>query len=270
MAKPRLRQELRSCLALTLWKAKASIPGSGKPSTLASASFASATNASQSMEVHGASQKLVRCEILHPRDSHTVSTRFVPLEIFGLWEFLMTRRHGFEVRDPRASLWLDAEEAPESASRRAPVRPGDGDLGVPLFRARRHVHAGVPLLPQCGAVRSGASSWPTIRKKPLGSSPTCASAGGSGSTARSPSSGPTRISPCPAPGAVAGQKPDQGLPPNRRQLPRSAGPAEGSSAQAALPQCCGPIRRSGPKGSGSPSGYLWRKGGKGLHRVHAL
>ena len=62
-----------------------------------------------------ASQKLVRCEIHHPSEPGSQSTRFVPLEIFGLWEFLMVQRHGFEVRDVRASLWLDAEEAPESA-----------------------------------------------------------------------------------------------------------------------------------------------------------
>jgi hypothetical protein len=62
-----------------------------------------------------ASQKLVRCQIRHSRDAGAVSTRYVPLEIFGLWEFLMTQRHGFEVDDPRASLWLDSEEAPESA-----------------------------------------------------------------------------------------------------------------------------------------------------------
>ena len=62
-----------------------------------------------------ASQKLVRCEIHHPGEPGSHSTRFVPLEIFGLWEFLMVQRHGFEIRDARASLWLDAEEAPESA-----------------------------------------------------------------------------------------------------------------------------------------------------------
>ncbi|TMQ70616.1 MAG: hypothetical protein E6K80_07965 [Candidatus Eisenbacteria bacterium] len=61
-----------------------------------------------------ASQKLVRCTIHHPRDPADDSTRYVPLEIFGLWEFLMTQRHGFRVHEARASLWLDAEEAPES------------------------------------------------------------------------------------------------------------------------------------------------------------
>jgi hypothetical protein len=62
-----------------------------------------------------ASQKLVRCDIARSGDRKGLSTRYVPLEIFGLWEYLMTRRHGFEVREARASLWLDSEEAPEAA-----------------------------------------------------------------------------------------------------------------------------------------------------------
>lgn len=62
-----------------------------------------------------ASQKLVRCEVRRGPGADETSIRFVPLEIYGLWEFLMARRHGFEVREARASLWLDSEEAPEAA-----------------------------------------------------------------------------------------------------------------------------------------------------------
>jgi hypothetical protein len=62
-----------------------------------------------------ASQKLVRCEVRSATGENGISIRFVPLEIYGLWEFLMTKRHGFRVHDARASLWLDAEEAPEAA-----------------------------------------------------------------------------------------------------------------------------------------------------------
>lgn len=61
------------------------------------------------------SQKLVRCEIRRPGESTPASPRYVPLEIFGLWEFLMTRKHGFHVDASRASLWLDMEDAPEAA-----------------------------------------------------------------------------------------------------------------------------------------------------------
>lgn len=61
------------------------------------------------------SLKLVRCAI-RPHGSRAAgSTRFVPLEIFGLWEYLMRTRHGFEVLEPRASLWLDMEDSPEAA-----------------------------------------------------------------------------------------------------------------------------------------------------------
>lgn len=62
-----------------------------------------------------ASQKLVRCEVRRGEDDVEPQVRFVPLEIFGLWEYLMSRRHGFQVEAARASLWLDAEETPESA-----------------------------------------------------------------------------------------------------------------------------------------------------------
>jgi hypothetical protein len=62
-----------------------------------------------------ASQKLVRCQI-RPRGSEREgSARFIPLEIFGLWEYLMTHKHEFDVIAPRASLWLDMEDSPETA-----------------------------------------------------------------------------------------------------------------------------------------------------------
>jgi len=61
------------------------------------------------------SQKLVRCDIGRPGESGAGSARYVPLEIFGLWEYLMTSKHGFAVTTPRASLWLDMEDAPEAA-----------------------------------------------------------------------------------------------------------------------------------------------------------
>ena len=60
------------------------------------------------------SQKLVRCE-LRRRDTGKSQIRFVPLEIFGLWEHLMTTKHEFEVSQPRASLWLDMEDSPDAA-----------------------------------------------------------------------------------------------------------------------------------------------------------
>ena len=62
-----------------------------------------------------ASQKLVRCEIRRRGASVAGSPRFIPLEIFGLWEYLMSSKHDFEVVNPRASLWLDMEDSPETA-----------------------------------------------------------------------------------------------------------------------------------------------------------
>lgn len=62
-----------------------------------------------------ASQKVVRCLIRRRGGDAPASVRFVPLEIFGLWEYLMDTKHGFDVSEPRASLWLDMEDAPEAA-----------------------------------------------------------------------------------------------------------------------------------------------------------
>lgn len=62
-----------------------------------------------------ASQKIVRCEVRPPGGSVSATPRFIPLEIFGLWEFLMTAKHGFEVTEPCASLWLDTEDTPEAS-----------------------------------------------------------------------------------------------------------------------------------------------------------
>ena len=61
------------------------------------------------------SQKLVRCLIHRDGMNGPGTTRFVPLEIFGLWEFLMSAKHGFAVVKPVASLWLDMEDSPEAA-----------------------------------------------------------------------------------------------------------------------------------------------------------
>ncbi len=61
------------------------------------------------------SQKIVRCQLRRLGAKDPGQVRYVPLEIFGLWEHLMSTKHGFEVVDPRASLWLDMEDSPEAA-----------------------------------------------------------------------------------------------------------------------------------------------------------
>ena len=60
------------------------------------------------------SHKLVRCE-LRRRESSASQVRYVPLEIFGLWEHLMATKHEFEIVMPRASLWLDMDDSPDAA-----------------------------------------------------------------------------------------------------------------------------------------------------------
>jgi hypothetical protein len=61
-----------------------------------------------------ATQKLVRCEIRRPGGA-PASVRFVPLEIFGLWEYLMRTKHEFDIVSNVASLWIDVEENPDAA-----------------------------------------------------------------------------------------------------------------------------------------------------------
>jgi hypothetical protein len=62
-----------------------------------------------------ASQKLVRCEIQKEGSKGEPSVRYVPLEIYGLWEYLMHTRHNFNVVRQVASLWIDVDETPEAA-----------------------------------------------------------------------------------------------------------------------------------------------------------
>src|SRR5439155_24628683 len=61
------------------------------------------------------SQKLIRCQVRRQGDTGAGTTRYIPLEIFGLWDYMMASKHGFEVLEPRASLWLDMEDSPETA-----------------------------------------------------------------------------------------------------------------------------------------------------------
>jgi hypothetical protein len=58
------------------------------------------------------SRKLVRCQVQRPQESRS-SPRYIELEIFGLWEYLMSTKHRFRVEEPHASLWLDMEDGPE-------------------------------------------------------------------------------------------------------------------------------------------------------------
>ena len=62
-----------------------------------------------------ASQKLVRCEIRKSGAEGEPTVRYVPQEIYGLWEYLMRTKHQFDVVREVASLWIDVDESPEAA-----------------------------------------------------------------------------------------------------------------------------------------------------------
>lgn len=60
------------------------------------------------------SHKLVRCQVVN-RYRET-SIRFVEIEAFKLWEYLMTSKHGLKVAEPSLCLWIDDEEYRQKAS----------------------------------------------------------------------------------------------------------------------------------------------------------
>ncbi|MFH1278532.1 MAG: hypothetical protein ABIK65_09150 [Candidatus Eisenbacteria bacterium] len=63
-----------------------------------------------------ATEKIVKCRVRRPDVSDAPSSpRFVPLDIFNLWKFLMEERHRFEVFGPKASLWFERGAATESS-----------------------------------------------------------------------------------------------------------------------------------------------------------
>lgn len=53
-------------------------------------------------------QKLVRCEIVHPNGS--ASIRFISLDVFLLWAHMMRTRHNMECKEYAISLWLPSNQ----------------------------------------------------------------------------------------------------------------------------------------------------------------
>lgn len=54
--------------------------------------------------------KLVRCTLGKEGDDirdDGDNVRYVPLEEFNLWSFLMEQKHGFKIKKKEASLWFD-------------------------------------------------------------------------------------------------------------------------------------------------------------------
>jgi hypothetical protein len=60
-----------------------------------------------------AKEKIVRCTITKTEDPvASESVRYIPLEIYQLWKHLMTKKHGFTVRNGFVSLWFDIDGDP--------------------------------------------------------------------------------------------------------------------------------------------------------------
>lgn len=60
------------------------------------------------------SQKLVRCQVAN-RYRET-SIRFIEIDAFKLWEYLMTSKHGLRVGEPTLCLWVDDAEYKRNAN----------------------------------------------------------------------------------------------------------------------------------------------------------
>jgi len=54
------------------------------------------------------SQKLVRCEVVNRYQE--ASVRFVEIDAFKLWKYLMTAKHGLKVGEPSLCLWIADQE----------------------------------------------------------------------------------------------------------------------------------------------------------------
>lgn len=73
-----------------------------------------------------ASEKLVRCEVSRVQGfggPTAASARYVPLDVFQLWEFLMRKRHHFTVTDSEISLWFERGETTKSSYSGLDVEP---------------------------------------------------------------------------------------------------------------------------------------------------
>lgn len=53
-------------------------------------------------------EKLIRCEVMHPNGK--ASIRFITLDVFLLWAYMMRTRHNMECKTYSISLWIPADE----------------------------------------------------------------------------------------------------------------------------------------------------------------
>ena len=71
-----------------------------------------------------ASLKMVRCQV-QPGSETTATLRYIPLDVFDLWSYLMTRRHGFRLLDRQTSIWMDVEDPAEVNQRNSQLERVD-------------------------------------------------------------------------------------------------------------------------------------------------
>ena len=60
------------------------------------------------------SQKLMRCQVANRYQE--ASVRYIELDAFKLWEYLMTHKHGLKVGEPTLCLWVDDNEYRRNAN----------------------------------------------------------------------------------------------------------------------------------------------------------
>ena len=61
--------------------------------------------------------KLLKCWVKNRyRDESPIEVRFVPLEEFELWKYMMETRHRLSIVDCRTLLWISADEFDEKCS----------------------------------------------------------------------------------------------------------------------------------------------------------
>lgn len=82
--------------------------------------------------------RLIRCDVLNAFNA--ASVRFVELEAFKLWEYLMQHKHGMKVTSAALCLWIDEQDFARNESLYA--RAGDieevDQVSIRIFDPRYH------------------------------------------------------------------------------------------------------------------------------------
>lgn len=62
---------------------------------------------------HYDTHKLIRCDVLNAEQQ--ASVRFIEIEAYKMWEYLMSTKHGLEIQNPTLCLWLSEREYLENS-----------------------------------------------------------------------------------------------------------------------------------------------------------